>query len=173
MQTVSGGIVDIQIFIGTLGRILAEGNKMYRKEMLEKPFRGLIGQPISKSKIEAALLTLTDYSGLSVFGVFQPGLQVGTADILLKIQEEKRFDVAFRADVHGTQETGRNRLRAVIDWNNLLGFADRLTITGQQSYNPKNNYFIGVDYERFLANGFKVGGLYDCCPCANGLRRNC
>ena len=161
VQTVSGGIVDIQIFIGKLGRILAEGNEMYRMEMLEKPFRGLVGQPISKSKIEAALLTLTDYSGLSLFGVFQPGLQVGTADIVLKIQEEKRFDVAFRADVHGTQETGRNRLRAVIDWNNLLGFADRLTITGQQSYNPKNNYFIGVDYERFLANGFKVGGYFN------------
>jgi len=161
VQTVSGGIVDIQIFVGKLGRILAEGNKLYRKEILEKPFRGMIGQPISKSKIEAALLTLTDYSGLSVFGVFQPGIHVGTADIVLKVQEEKRFDVAFRADDHGTRETGRNRLRTVVDWNNILGFADRLTISGQQSYNPKNNYFIAVDYERFLANGFKIGGYFN------------
>ncbi|MEE9574817.1 MAG: ShlB/FhaC/HecB family hemolysin secretion/activation protein, partial [Gammaproteobacteria bacterium] len=161
VQTVSGGIVDIQIFVGKLGRILAEGNEMYRKELLEKPFRGLIGQPVSKSKIEAALLTLTDYSGLSVFGVFQPGLHVGTADIVLKVQEEKRFDVAFRAEDHGTRETGRNRFRTVVDWNNILGFADRLTISGQQSYNPKNNYFIAVDYERFLANGFKIGGYFN------------
>ena len=161
VQIVSGGIVDIQIFVGKLGRILAEGNEMYRKEILEKPFKGLIGQPISKSKIEAALLTLTDYSGLSVFGVFQPGLQVGLADIVLKIQEEKQFDVAFRADDHGTRETGRNRFRTVIDWNNILGFADRLTLTGQQSYNPKNNIFLGADYERFLANGYKIGGFFN------------
>ena len=159
VQTVSGGIVDIQIFVGKLGRILVEGNEMYRQEILEKPFRGLIGQPINKSKIEAALLTLTDYSGLSVFGVFQPGLQVGLADIVLKIQEEKQFDVAFRADDHGTRETGRNRFRTIIDWNNVLGFADRFTLSGQQSYNPKNNWFVAIDYERFLANGFKFGGF--------------
>lgn len=159
VQTVSGGIVDVQIFIGKLGRIIAEGNKMYRKEILEKPFRGLVGQPISKAKIEAALLTLTDYSGLSVFGVFQPGLHVGTADIVLKIQEEKGYDVAFRADNHGTRETGRNRLRGTVDFNNLLGFADRITFTGQQSYNDKGDTFIGLDYERYLANGYKMGGF--------------
>ncbi len=159
VQTVSGGIVDIQIYIGKLGRVLAEGNEMYSKVSLEKPFQKLIGQPISKSQVEAALLTLTDYSGLSVFGVFQPGVQVGTADIVLKIQEEKRFDVAFRADNHGTRETGRNRLRTVVDWNNVTGFADKLTLSGQQTYNPKNNIFLAADYERFLANGYKIGGF--------------
>lgn len=159
VQTVSGGIVDIQIYIGRLGRVLAEGNEMYRTASLEKPFKKLIGQPISKSKVEAALLTLTDYSGLSVFGVFQPGVQVGTADIVLKIQEEKRFDVAFRADNHGTRETGRNRFRTVVDWNNVTGFADKLTLSGQQTFNPKNNVFLAVDYERFLANGYKIGGF--------------
>lgn len=159
VQTVSGGIVDIQIFVGRLGRVLAEGNKMYPTSILQKPFRKLIGQPISKQQIEAAMLTLTDYSGLSVFGVFQPGLHVGTADIVLKIQEEKRFDVAFRIDDHGTRETGRNRLRTVVDVNNILGFADQLTLSAQQAYNPKNNYFLALDYERFLANGFKVGGF--------------
>ena len=159
VQTVSNGIVDMQLYIGKLGRILVEGNEMYVKEILEKPFQKLIGKPISKKEVEATLLTLTDYSGLSVFGVFQPGLHVGTADLVLKVQEEKRFDVAFRADDHGTRETGRNRLRAVVDWNNFTGFADKLTISVQQSYNPKNNIFYGMDYERFLSNGYKVGGF--------------
>jgi hemolysin activation/secretion protein len=159
VQTVSGGIVDIQIFVGTLGRILAEGNEMYSKDLLEKPFRGLVGQPVSKAEIEAALLTLTDYPGLSVFGVFQPGIHVGTADIVLKVQEEKMYDVALRADTHGTRETGRNRLRAVVDFNNITRGSDRLTLSAQQSYNPKNNEFLAVDYERFLANGYRIGGF--------------
>ena len=161
VQTVSGGTVDVQILVGKLGRILSENNEMYRTELLEKPFRDLIGQPISKEKIETALLTLTDYSGLSVFGVFQPGLHVGTADFVLKVQEEKRFDVAYRADVHGTQETGRNRLRTTLDINNFTGFADKIILTGQQTYNPKNNIFLGADYERFLANGYKIGGFFN------------
>ncbi len=159
VQTISHGIVDVQILVGKLGRILTEGNEIYKNEILKRPFRKLIGQPVSKSKIEAALLRLTDYSGLSAYGVFQPGLHVGTADLVIQVQEEKQFDVAIRADVHGTQETGRNRLRTIIDWNNISGFADSLTLTGQQSYHPKKNFFVSAAYDMFLVGGYKIGGF--------------
>lgn len=159
VQTVSSGIVDIQIFIGKLGRVLVEGNDLYIDNFIKKPFQDLIGQPVSQAKIEAALLTLTDYPGLTVFGVFQPGIIIGTADIVLTVQQEEKFDVAYRADTHGTRETGRNRLRATIDWNNITGFADRLTLSGQQTFVPANSMLVSLDYERFLADGFKIGGF--------------
>lgn len=153
VQTVQSGTVDLELFIGRLGRVLAEGNAIYSKEVLERPFRDLIGKPIHKADIEAALLRLTDYAGLTIFGVFQPGQMVGTADIVLKTQEEKRFDVAFRVDNHGTDETGRNRFRTVIDWNNPTGGADRLTGTIEQSYSEKNNNYNSVEYSRYLGDG--------------------
>ena len=105
VQTVQEGIVDLQVFVGRLGRVLAEGDVMYSSEVLAGVFEDLIGKPISKAEVEAALLRLTDYPGLTVFGVFQPGQLIGTADIVLKVQEEKRFDVALRVDDHGTQVT--------------------------------------------------------------------
>ena len=162
VQTVENGVVDLELYVGTLGRVLAEGNEIYSQEVLEQAFRHLIGEPISKADTEAALLRLTDYPGLTIFGVFQPGVLVGTADLVLKVQEEKRFDVAMRVDDHGTQETGRNRLRTVIVWNNPTGGADRLALTIQQSYNPKSNVFKGLDYERFLYDGsWKFRGFYN------------
>ena len=157
VQTVAEGIVDIQIFVGRLGRVIAESNEDYSEAVLKKPFLGLVGKPVTQENIEAALLTLTDYPGLSVFGVFQPGQKVGEADIVLKVQEEKWYDVAYRVDNHGLQETGRNRLRTVVDWNNPTGFADRLTASYQQTYNPKNNDYWALDYEIFLGYGFKLG----------------
>lgn len=157
IQTVASGTVDIQIFIGRLGRVIAESNEDYSESVLRKPFLKLVGQPITQQNIEAALLTLTDYPGLSVFGVFQPGQKVGEADMVLKVQEEKWYDVAYRADNHGLQETGRNRFRTTVDWNNPTGFADRLTATYQQTYNPKNNDYWALDYEVFLGNGFTMG----------------
>jgi len=172
VQTVENGVVDMELFVGKLGRVLTEGNDLYSAEVLEQAFGNLIGQPIHKGDIEAALLRLTDYPGLTVFGVFQPGQLVGTADIVLKVQEENRFDVAMRVDNHGTRETGQNRFRTVIDWNNPTGGADRLTLTVQQTYSPKNNVFKGVDYKRFLwdssytfnaffnTNKFDVGGEF-------------
>ena len=161
MQTIEGGVVDLEVYVGKLGRILAEGNEIYSKDVLEMAFGGLVGQPINKAEIEAALLRLTDYPGLTVFGVFQPGQQIGTADIVLKVQEEKRFDVAMRVDDHGTPETGRNRFRTVIDWNNITDGADRLTLTVQQSYNPKNNVYKSVAYERFLGSSYRFRGRVD------------
>jgi hemolysin activation/secretion protein len=158
VQTVASGTVDIQIFVGKLGRVLAESHEKYSENVLRKPFLGLVGQPVTQESVEAALLTLTDYPGLSVFGVFQPGQKVGEADIVLKVQEEKWYDVAYRADNHGLQETGRNRFRTIIDWNNPTGYADKVTATYQQTYNPKNNDYWALDYEIFLGRGFTAGG---------------
>lgn len=157
VQTVSNGIVDIQIFVGTLGRVIAESHEKYSEKVLRKPFLNIIGEPVTQESVEAALLTLTDYPGLSVFGVFQPGQKVGEADIVLKVQEEKWYDVSYRADNHGLQETGRNRFRTIIDWNNPTGYADKISVTYQQTYNPKNNDYWSLDYTRFLGNGFTLG----------------
>lgn len=157
VQTVDSGIVDVQIFVGRLGRVLAESHEKYSEKVLRKPFLGLIGEPVTQKDTEAALLTLTDFPGLSVFGVFQPGQKVGEADLVLKVQEEKWYDVAYRADNHGLQETGRNRFRTIVDWNNPTGYADKITATYQQTYNPKNNDYWALDYEIFLGRGYSLG----------------
>jgi hemolysin activation/secretion protein len=157
LQTVANGIVDVQVFIGRLGRVIAEGNEDYSEKVLRKPFLGLIGEPVAQASIESALLTLTDFPGLSVFGVFQPGQKVGEADIILKVQEEKWYDVAYRADNQGVQETGRNRFRTTVSWNNPSGGADIITATLQQTYNPKNSPYWSLDYERYLGRGFTIG----------------
>ncbi|MEM7304546.1 MAG: ShlB/FhaC/HecB family hemolysin secretion/activation protein [Pseudomonadota bacterium] len=161
VQTVTDGTVDIQIFVGRLGRVRVETNEDYDANVLRRPFLKLIGQPVTQKTIESALLTLTDYPGLSVFGVFEPGIKVGEADIVLKVQEEKWYDVAYRADNHGLQETGRNRFRTIVDWNNPTGFADRITATYQQTYNPKLNDYWALDYLVYLGGGYSAGlGTY-------------
>lgn len=157
VQTVEDDVVKVEVVEGRIGRILTEGNAMYDAEVLTEPFRALIGKPVTKAEVEAALLTLTDFPGLSVFGVFQPGQKVGEADIVLKVQEEDRFDFALRFDNEGTPETGRNRLRATVDWNNPTGGADRITLTGQKTLNPNNSKFGAFDYERYLGKGFRAG----------------
>ncbi len=157
VQTVEGGEVTIQVFPGRLGRVLAEGSIMYKESILLKPFSSLIGQPVTQRSIESALLQLTDFPGLSVFGVFQPGQLVGTADLVLTVQSEDRFDFAYRGDNHGLPETGRGRFRPTFEWNNITGGADRLTGSVQQTYQPKNNTFYSLDYDRYIGWGIKSG----------------
>lgn len=161
VQKVAGGTVDIQVMEGKLDRVLTEGNEIYSADVLTAPFQHLLHRPVSKSEIESALLTLTDFPGLTVFGVFQPGQLVGTADLVLRVQEEKRFNVSYRVDNHGLQETGRIRMRPTVEWNNVTGGADRLTISVQQTYHPKNNLYYSFDYDRYLGDGFSIGATWN------------
>ncbi|MDF3823484.1 POTRA domain-containing protein, partial [Leptospira sp. 96542] len=73
VQTVTDGIVTLQIIEGHLGQVLSEGNGLYSTRTLARPFHDLLGEPVSQQEAESALLTPTDYPGLAVFGTFQPG----------------------------------------------------------------------------------------------------
>ena len=157
VQNVVGGVVDIQIFVGVLGRILIEENQHYEEYILREPFLPLIGQPVTQKSVEAAILTLTDFPGLSVFGVFQPGRKVGEADIVIKIQDEKAYNVALRLDNQGVRETGERNFTTNIDWNSPTGAADKLNFLFRQSYRPKNTFSWTASYERFLGHGFTAG----------------
>jgi len=161
VQTVKDGIVDIQVMPGLLGRVLAEGNTMYSEELLKEPFKKLVGKPVTKDSIESALLALTDFPGLTVFGVFQPGIQVGTTDIVLNVQDEKRFDFAYRVDNHGVDETGRFRFRPDMQWNNITGSADQLSLLLQQTFRPKNNVYYSTRYRRYFGNGINAELFWD------------
>jgi len=157
VQEAEDGVVQIQIFEGRLGRVLVEGNELYdEEEILLEPFRDLVGQPVVNARIESALLRITDYPGLAVFGIFQPGQRVGEADLVLKVQDEQRMDFSVRLDNQGTQRTGRNRLRATVDLNNPTEAADRLRLVGQGAYDPQNQSFWNLEYFRHLGRGYTV-----------------
>ena len=153
VQTVEAGVVELEVLIGKLGRILVEGNAIYSEDTLNMVFKKLIGQPVHKDEIEAALLRLTDFPGLTIFGVFQPGQAVGSTDMVLKVQDEDRFGLDARADNHGTRETGRNRVRFTFDINNFSDNADVVTVDVQRSYTPKNNDFLALEYSRYFSDG--------------------
>lgn len=161
VQAVDDGTVKIQVLEGLLGRVVTEGNELYKSEILQTPFRSLVGQPVTKEQIETALLTVSDLPGQSSFGVFQPGVEVGTADMVVKVQEEERFEFAVRADNHGISETGRNRYLGQITWNNPLGQGDKVSGTVQQTEVPSNTFFYAFDYQvpvtSFYDTEFSIG----------------
>jgi len=155
-QTVNDGTVEIRVIEGKLGRVRPQGNELYGYATIVKAFDGLVGEPVSHKRTESALLTLTDYPGLAAFGVFEPGKQTGESDLVVKIQDEQQFSGNVRLDNHGTDDTGKDRVRAQIDWNNVTGGADRLRLTGLQSFSPSNNTFGRIDYKRLFGRHYSV-----------------
>jgi len=159
VQTVKEGRVKIQVIEGKLGQILADGNNIYSRSTLTKPFKNLLNEPVAQNEIESALLILTDFPGLAAFGVFQPGKKVGEADLLIKVPNEERFNFSLRTDNHGSETTGQYRGRAQFHWNNLTGNADRLSLTLQQSAQPANSRYLAADYHLIISKNWQANAF--------------
>lgn len=170
-QEVVDGVVEIRVLEGRLGRAIAEGNSDYPTEVIIEPFRELEGELINQDSIVGPLLRVNDYPGLTVAGVFQPGEEVGTADIVLSAVEEQAFGFSVRGDNHLSPFQGDFRLLANFDWNNPTGNADQFTLSLLHSQRPDDTLYWGVHYGRPFfnprwsfsldasRNTFDVGGL--------------
>ena len=172
-QTIRDGRVTIRVIEGVLGQVLVEQPRRYRVEELTQPFATLIGQPVSKAAVEEALLLLSDYPGLRTFAVFQPGSEVGAADLLLSVLEEKPIEAALHADNYGSQYTGEYRARADVIINNPFNWQDRILLHVSRTFAPTNGLYGGGGYEfsafglrntfgaSYLNNAYDMGGILE------------
>lgn len=172
-QQVTNGEVTVQVLEGRLAGVVVEGNKGYSADTLRRPFDSLIGEPLDKDSIESALLTLTNYPGVTAFGVLGAGREVGTTNLTLRVQSEDRFRIESVLDNYGTQFAGEYRGQVTLTFNDPLHQADRLKLTGlyarSSSSGDSHGAYGGLDYEiplfspsdslRFvhLTNAYNVG----------------
>ena len=169
-QEIKDGVVNIRVLEGRLEKTITDGNKRYSDTALAAPFKPLLGELVTVGRTEDALLTLSHYPGLSAAGVFRPGTDIGTTDIVVNVQNEREFDGSARYDNDGTQFTGRRRLVGVFDWNNMTGGADLLQVTALKTFSPSNSTFGDIRYQHpvydaydqlafdISRNSFDVGG---------------
>jgi len=158
-QTVTNGDVVIQVIEGNLGQIIVENNHDYLADILTRPFAGLIGQPVYKDRVESSMLKLRDYPGLDVFGVFSPGTDVGSTNLILKVQREHGYDQSVSLDNFGSEYTGRNRLQYNVSINNPSKSADIVNLSVLKNFTPSNGLYGSFNYERpyFINDATTVG----------------
>ncbi len=150
VQTVEDGIVTIQVLEGVLGRVLVEGNRKYDPDMIAQPFADMLGQPLISSDVESASVRMGDYPGLISFGVFQPGEETGSSDLVLKVQEERGGNMTFALGNQGSRFTGEYVAQANLKVFNMFSRADQLNLTFQQSFDPSLSDFLAFEYSQML-----------------------
>ncbi len=161
-QEVQNGVISLEVVEGELGQVLVEGNKRFSNEMLARPFQELIDAPVVGAKLESALSLLSDYPGVSVFGVLQPGAALGTTDLLLRVQKEERFNLGLTYDNFGSRRTGERRMIVDLALNSPLLSADRLSGRLLRTHNETNQVYGSIEYELPLFSPtLFLGGGYD------------
>ncbi|MGH8217748.1 MAG: ShlB/FhaC/HecB family hemolysin secretion/activation protein [Steroidobacteraceae bacterium] len=137
-QKIVNGTVVVEVLVGTLRTVKVQGNKWYSNRTLMRPFRGLIDRPVDKDDVESALLTVTGYPGVSAFGVLGAGRELGTTDLTLRVESEKRVGLDVSVDNEGVAVSGQYRSQVGLTVNNPLGFADQLQLSGMYEFDPSN-----------------------------------
>ncbi|MCP4042664.1 MAG: ShlB/FhaC/HecB family hemolysin secretion/activation protein [Gammaproteobacteria bacterium] len=161
-QEVEGGVISIEVVEGKLGQVLVEGNQRFSKEMLARTFEELIDAPVMGDTMETALSLLSDYPGVNVFGVLQPGTALGTTDLMLKVQGEKRYNIDLAYDNHGSRHTGERRMMVDFALNSPLLSADRLSGSLLRSHSEKNQVYGSLDYQiPLFSPTLALGGGYN------------
>jgi len=169
-QNVENDTVLLEVLEGRLGSVKTEGNSLYSSDILARPFDKLVGNAVVKDELESGLLYLTDYPGVSVFGVFKPGENVGDTDLVLNVQQEKQFEGAIQGDNYGIDTTGDWRATLEGNWNNPTGVGDQLSGAILQTFSPTESTFGSIDYMRpvmgpenrvsvgFSSNAYDISG---------------
>jgi hemolysin activation/secretion protein len=138
---------------------VVEGNSRYDNQEIIAPFDALIGLPVIKQPLESALMQLTDYPGLSAFGVFRPGKNIGSSELIIKVQKEKIADVALSLDNYGSKFTGKYRSVLHYSLYNSISSKDRLFGNVYKTFSPANGIFGSLSYEAAIPNIKHIVGI--------------
>ena len=158
-QEVQNGVVSLRVLEGSLEDVQVEGNGDYKAKVIEGPFRRLRGQPITQEGIERALLDVQGFPGLTVFGTFTSGDELGNTDLVVKVREEDRFYFTPSVDNYGSEFTGEYRAMLDFTFNNLFGVADQVNGYILQTFEPDNGTYGGLNFNfPFGRNAIGFGG---------------
>ena len=145
-QKVREGVVTLTLLLGSLGDVELQNNQLYSRDTLVSVFDDMMGKPVTSAVVEENLYLLNDYPGVSAAGFFEPGEQVGDTRLNLNVLDERRYQAMVRIDNHGSDLTGKYRLYAEGNVNNMAGLADQLTLGVLSSFSPDNAFYGQLKY---------------------------
>lgn len=159
-QTISAGLVRIEIIEVRLGEIRLDNNSAVRDSVLQATLSNLkSGQDISRTELDYALLLLSDLAAVKVDATLRPGRLPDTSDLVVAVQPGAATSGSVGVDNTGDDFTGVVRVAGNFTLNNPLRLGDTLTIGVLSSGKGINNARLG--YEAVVSrHGTRIGGSY-------------
>ena len=195
-QDIKGGAVTITVIEGQYGRIRLNNQSKLSDRLANSLLGGIdAGAAITADRLESRLLTLSDLPGVNVKSTLVPGASVGTSDLIVDVTPGRRVTGSIDADNEGNRYTGKNRIGANLNLNNLAGYGDVASLRaftsgnglsyGRASYQIQigkakvgvayadMSYYLGSDYASLQATGTaKISSLYGSYPLIRSRSNN-
>ncbi|MDO8071852.1 ShlB/FhaC/HecB family hemolysin secretion/activation protein [Janthinobacterium sp. SUN176] len=156
-QDIKDGVVTISVLPGQYGQVQLRNQSNLSDGLAGTVLAGLDGQVIATAPLERRLLLLSDLPGVQVSSTLAPGASLGASDLIVDVQPGSRFNGSIDLDNQGNRYTGRNRIGATLNINELAGIGDVATVRAFTSAD-------GLNYGRLAYQGqaglLRLGGAY-------------
>ena len=156
-QDIEDGVVHISVLPGQYGQVQLRNQSKLSDGLAGTILAGLDGQVISTPPLERRLLLLSDLPGVQVSSTLAPGASLGASDLIVEVQPGSRFNGSIDVDNQGNRYTGRNRIGATLNINELAGIGDVASVRAFTSAD-------GLNYGRLAYQGqaglLRLGGAY-------------
>lgn len=153
-QKVEEGVLIIRVMEGQLGNVEVVGNCRYSTRYIERYFTRLRGRPLQYDELMRALILLNENTDLSAGAVFAKGEAVGTADMVIRVDDSLPIHLYLNANNYGRKLTTNFRAGGRLDAGNLITYGDTLSIAEVVGFPVDALYFTDVKYRvPVTANG--------------------
>lgn len=126
-QTITAGVVQIQVIEGKLSKIEVEGTKRLHKAYISSRIRLGAGMPLSTAKLEDQLRLLrVDPLFNNVEARLRAGDNEGESILIVRVSEANPFQASFSIDNYSPPSVGSERLGVSLRHRNITGNGDEL-----------------------------------------------
>ncbi|HHF4422582.1 TPA: heme/hemopexin-binding protein HxuB [Haemophilus influenzae] len=150
-QEIEQGTVKILLLKGNVGEIRLQNHSALSNKFVSRLSNTTVNTSefILKDELEKFALTINDVPGVNAGLQLSAGKKVGEANLLIKINDAKRFSGYVSVDNQGNKYTGRYRLAAGTKVSNLNGWGDELKLDLLSS-NQANLKNARIDYSSLI-----------------------
>jgi hemolysin activation/secretion protein len=130
-QEISGGIVEIAVLEGTVGktRLAREGATRTGDAVFQRILDANVipGATLRENELEKAALLANDLPAVGASITLDPGAATGQSDVTLNVNEGKLATITVDLDNYGNRFTGQTRLGTTLYLNSPLGLGDQFS----------------------------------------------
>ena len=128
-QDIKDGVVTIAVHDGRYGKITLRNTSGVADTLANDLLGGLeTGAIVAVGPLEHRLLLLSDLPGVQVKSSLVPGESIGASDLIVDLAQGPRVSGSVDADNAGNRYTGKGRVGATVNLNELAGQGDVATL---------------------------------------------
>ena len=140
------GVLQVKLLPGTYGEIRLENGSRLKDDTAKGLMHGLnTGEIIRAKGLETVLYNLTGLGGIQAAGLLNPGKEVGSSDLTIRLKDGRQASYILYSENYGSTTSGRYRYGLQAVWPELARVGDSLRFTGLVSNHDLKNYSLSCE----------------------------